>query len=122
MKIIFFVVAFIFAGISWFSQQIDWEYAYILFYIGLFMTSWFICLIFLYQEENESSKKYTVVTPSNLIYLVAISIIIFMFRKYDIKEYETVKYSFYKVVAIGNAIQGALIVAFYKVRDIFYHA
>ena len=122
MKIIYFVVACIFSALAWFSRQVSWEYENILFYVSLFLASWFVCLIFLYQEENESSKKYTILTPSNLIYVAVISIIIFMLRKYKIEEYETVKYSFYKVVAIVNAVQGLLIVAFYKIRDMYYHA
>jgi len=121
MKIIYFVVACFFAALSWICTQFTWEYANILFYICLFITSWYINLVFLYQEENDISKKYTVFTPYNLLYVIIISIILFLLRDYDIKKYETVKYSFYKIVAIVNAVQAALIVFFYKFRDIYTH-
>ena len=121
MKIIYFVVAFIFGVLSWICHEVPWQYSHILFYICLFITSWYINLVFLYQEENEVSKKYSVLTPSNLIYLIIISVILFLLRDYNIKKYETVTYSFYKIVAIVNAIQAAFIVIFYKFRDIFYH-
>jgi len=121
MKLIYFVVAVICAVISWITSQINWQYADILFYIALFITSWYINLIFLYQEGNEKSKKYTILTPWNLIYAVIIGGIIFYYKKYNIKDYATVKYAFYKLVAIINACQGALIVLFFKFRDIYYH-
>ena len=44
-----------------------------------------------------------------------------MLRDYHVKDYETIKYAFYKVVAIVNAVQAVLIVAFYKLRDIYTH-
>jgi hypothetical protein len=121
MKIIYFVVACIFAAIAWIATQLTWQYANILLYISIFFVSWFINLIFLYQEEHENSKKYTILTPSNLIYLVIIVAVLVILRKYDIKYYATVKYSFYKLVAIVNAVQAAFMVIFYKLRDIFYH-
>ena len=122
MKIFNLVIALIFGVFAWVCTQLNWQYANIIFYIALFIASWFVCLVFLYQDESETSKKYTVITPSNLIYVVIIAIIIFSLRKYNIKEYATVRYSFYKVVAIVNAVQGAVIVLYYKFRDIYYHA
>ena len=121
MKIIYFVVACIFAAISWVCTQIAWQYSNILLYIALFITSFYLCLVFLYQEENETSKKYTIFTPYNLAYVIIIAVILFTLRKYNIKEYTTIKYSFYKVIAIVNAIQGAIIMFYFKIRDIYYH-
>jgi hypothetical protein len=77
--------------------------------------------MFLYQEDHEKSKKYTILTPSNLIYVIIITTILIMLRKYNIKEYATIKYAFYKLVAIVNAVQAAFIAIFYKFRDIYYH-
>jgi membrane-associated phospholipid phosphatase len=119
MKIIYLGVTCILSVICWIATQLSWQYANILFYIALFFTSWYIDLFFLYQEEHESSKKYTIITPSNLVYLVIITIILFILRKYNIKEYATVKYAFYKLVVIVNAIQAAIIVIYYKLREIF---
>ena len=121
MKIIYFVVACFFAVVSWVCTQINWQYINIALYICIFISSWYLNLVFLYQEENEASKKYTLFTPSNLLYVVIIAVILFLLRDYDIKKYETVKYSFYKIVALVNAGQAALIVFFYKFRDIFVH-
>ena len=122
MKLIYFVVSCIFAAVCWIATQINWQYANILLYVALFITSWYINLIFLYQEDHESSKKYTIFTPSNLIYLIIISVILFNLRSYNIKDYETVKYAFYKIVALVNAGQALIIVLFFKFRDIYVHA
>lgn len=121
MKIIYFVVAVIFGALSWICTQTVWEYQYILQYIFLFLTSWFVCLIFLYQEENEGSKKYTLFTPYNLIYVIIVGVLIFLYRDYDLDKWQTSMNSFYKVVFIINGIQGLLIMAFYKLRDIYHH-
>ena len=121
MKMIYFVVSCIGAVICWIATQLNWQYANILLYIALFITSWYINLIFLYQEDHETSKKYTILTPSNLLYLIIISVILFSLRSYNIKNYETVRYAFYKVVVIVNACQAALIVIYFKLRDIYVH-
>jgi hypothetical protein len=121
MKIIYFVVACIFSAIAWIATQLTWQYANILFYIAIFLVSWFVALIFIYQENNEESKKYTILTPSNIIYFAIIAVLLIFFRKYDIQYYATAKYSFYKLVTIVNAAQGVFMIIFYKLRDIFYH-
>mgnify|MGYP001111288306 FL=1 len=74
MKIIYFVVALIFGTLSWICTQTNWQYSYIPQYVCLFIASLYVALIFLYQEEHESSKKYTLLTPSNLIYVIIIAI------------------------------------------------
>lgn len=121
MKIIYFVVTIIFGTLSWICTQTVWEYQYILQYLFLFLASWFLCLVFVYQEENESSKKYTLFTPYNLLYVVIVSVLIFLYRKYDLDKWQTSTNSFYKMVFIVNAVQGVLIMAFYKLRDIYHH-
>lgn len=121
MKLIYFVVSCIGAAICWIATQLNWQYANIILYIALFITSWYINLIFLYQEDHETSKKYTIFTPSNLIYVILISLIIFFLRDYRMRDYETVRYAFYKIVAVVNAFQAALIVIYFKLRDIYVH-
>ena len=121
MNIIFIVVAVLFGAISWICTQTVWEYQYILEYITLFISSFFVCLIFLYQEANQLSKKYKIITFPNLVYLVIILIALIVLRNYDLAEWSTSTYSFWKAIVVMNGIQGILIVLFFKIKDWYNH-
>ena len=121
MNIIFIVVAVLFGAISWICTQTVWEYQYILEYITLFISSFFVCLVFLYQEANQLSKKYKIITFPNLVYLVIILIALIVLRNYDLAEWSTSIYSFWKAVVVMNGIQGILIVLFFKIKDWYNH-
>ncbi len=121
MKIIYAVIAGIFSIIAWICTQTVWEYQYILQYIAAFFASFFVCLAFLCEEEYESSKKYVVFTPFNLIYAVLIIVLLVLFRNYEYEYWQTATGSFWRMVFTVNAIQGVLVLLFYKIRDWYYH-
>ncbi len=121
MKIIYAVIAVIFSVIAWICTQTVWEYQYILEYIAVFLASIFVCLVFIYQEENEVSKKYTLLTPYNLIYIIIVIILLVILRNYDYQYWRTAPGSFWKMVVTVNGIQGILLMLFYKIRDWYNH-
>ena len=121
MNIIFIVVAILFGAISWICTQTVWEYQYILEYIALFISSFFVCLVFLYQEANRTSKKYKIITFPNIVYIVIIVITLVFLRNYSLEEWNTSIYSFWKAVVVMNGIQGILIMLFFKIRDWYNH-
>lgn len=122
MKIVYAVIAIIFSAIAWICTQTRWEYQYILEYAAIFLASFFVCLVFLYQEENESSKKYTILTPYNLIYVILIIVLLVLFRNYEYEYWRDATGSFWKMIFTVNACQGAFLILFYKIRDWYYHA
>ena len=121
MKIIYAVIAIIFSVIAWICTQTVWEYQYILEYIAIFIASIFVVLVFIYQEENEISKKYTLFTPYNLIYIVLVIVLLVIFRDYEYEYWRTDSGSFWKMVITVNGIQGILLMIFYKIRDWYNH-
>ena len=70
MNLIYLVVSIILGTISWVTTQFSWQYAYILEYIFLFLTGWYICLFLFHQDEFDRSKTYNLLTPIHLIYTV----------------------------------------------------
>lgn len=121
MVLIYLVVSVILAVVTWVCSQLDWQYGYILMYFFLFMTSWYISLVFVYQEEYERSKKFTLLTPIHLIYLAIDIGLLIYFWKWDLKDFQTVKYAKYKAVILMNLIQGVFQMIFFKMRDIYIH-
>lgn len=121
MKIVYAVIATLLGVVAWICTQTVWEYQYILEYIAIFLASIFVCLVFIYQEENESSKKYTLFTPYNLIYIIIVVALLIVFRKYDYKYWRTESGSFWRMVVTVNGIQGLLLMLFYKIRDWYHH-
>jgi hypothetical protein len=131
MNLIYLVVAFILGLVTWICTQTTWQYAYILFYVFLFLCSWYINLFMLYQEENDKHKKYTLWTPANLIYVIIIAVLLFLLRdyhilelinKYTLSEFASKGYLFYKFVVILNMIQGIFLLLYFKIRSIYYNA
>lgn len=121
MKIVYTVIAGLFSVLAWVCTQTVWEYQYILEYIFVFLASFFICLVFLYQEENETSKKYTLITPSNLIYIIIVAALLIVLRKYKYEDWRIVNGSFWKVVVTVNGCEGIFLMIFYKIRDWYNH-
>ena len=121
MNVIYFVVAIILSGLAWISKQLVWQYANILFYIFLFFASWYINMFLFHQEEFEKHKKYNIFTPIHIIYPLIIIGLIWYFKDYRLKDYNTIKYSFYKLVIIVNASQAVLLNVYYKFVDIYQH-
>lgn len=121
MNIVYIVVAVIFGAISWICTQTVWEYQYIIEYIALFIASFFVAMVFLYQEANETSKKYKIVTFPNAIYVALILLALIFFRNYSLEDWQTSTYSFWKAVVVMNGIQGICIMIFYKIRDWYHH-
>ena len=121
MNIIYIVVAVIFGAISWICTQTVWEYQYIIEYIALFLSSFFVCQVFLYQEGNESSKEFKIITFPHLVYVAIIVIALFALRNYSLEDWQISTYSFWKAVVVMNGIQGILIMLFYKIRDWYHH-
>lgn len=121
MKIIYAVIAVILSVIAWICTQTVWEYQYILEYIAIFLASIFVCLVFIYQEENEVSKKYTLLTPYNLIYIIIVIVLLVILRNYDYEYWRTASGSFWKMVVTVNGIQGILLMLYYKIRDWYNH-
>ena len=121
MILIYFVVSAIFAAITWVCSQLDWQYGYILMYIFLFLTSWYISLIFVHQEEFDRSKKYTLITPGHIIYLaIDIGLLVYLW-KWNLKDFQTVKFAKYKAVVLLNLVQGSCLMIYYKLRAIYAH-
>ena len=121
MTLIYLVVSFILSAMVWVSSQLDWQYGYILMYIFLFLASWYVCLVFLYQEEYERTKKYTLITPAHLIFLAIDIGLLIYFWKWDLKDFETVRYARYKAVVLMNLIQGVCLMTYFKLRDVYTH-
>lgn len=121
MKIVYAVIAALLSVVAWICTQTVWEYQYILEYIAIFLASIFVCLVFIYQEENEASKKYTLFTPYNLIYIIIVAALLIAFSKYDYKYWRETSGSFWRMVVTVNGIQGILLMLFYKIRDWYHH-
>ena len=121
MTIIYMVVAAVLSAMVWVASQLDWQYGYILMYIFLFLASWYVSLVFVYQEEYDRSKKFTLLTPGHLIYLaIDVGLLIYLW-KWDIKDFETVRFAKYKAVVLMNLIQGILLMTYFKLKDIYTH-
>lgn len=121
MTIIYLIVSIILGAITWVCSQLSWQYGYILMYIFMFLTSWYICLVFIFQEEYEREKRFYIFTVPHLIYyLIDIGIIIF-FWKYNLKDWKTVTYARCKAMAVLNIVQGTILMAYYKLRSIYIH-
>lgn len=121
MILIYFVVACIMATLTWVCSQLDWQYGYILMYIFMFLTSWFISLIFVHQEEFDRSKKYTLITPGHIIFVVIdIGLLIYLW-KWNLKDFRTVRFALYKLAVLVNLIQGSCIMIYCKLRDVYEH-
>ena len=63
MTLIYLVVSVILSALVWVCSQLDWQYGYILMYFFLFFASWYVSLTFIYQEEYDRTKKFTLFTP-----------------------------------------------------------
>ncbi|MBR2290502.1 MAG: hypothetical protein IJ867_08040 [Clostridia bacterium] len=121
MTLIYLVVSVILGVVTWVCSNLDWQYGYILTYIFLFLTSWYVSLIFIYQEEYDRTKKFTVWTPAHLIYFVVdIGLLIYLW-KYNLKDWQTVKFAKYKAVVLLNLGQGLALTVYFKLRDIYLH-
>ncbi len=121
MILIYFVVSVIMAAITYVCSQLDWHYGYILMYIFMFLTSWFISLMFVHQEEFDRSKKYTLITPGHLIFLAIDICLLIYFWKWHIKDFQTVRFAKYKLVVLVNLIQGSFLMLYYKLVDFYTH-
>ena len=121
MTLIYLVVATILSAMVWVCSQLEWQYGYILMYFFLFMASWYICLVFIYQEEYDRSKKFTLFTPGHLLFLVIdIGLMVYLW-KWHLKDWQTVKYAKYKAVVLMNLIQGVALMTYFKLKDIYTH-
>lgn len=121
MTLIYLVVSIILAAATWGFSQLDWQYGYILMYIFMFFTSWYICLVFIYQEEYDRTKKFTLLTPGHLIYLVIdIGLLIWLW-KYDLKDFEKIRFARYKAIVLVNLAQGLALMFYFKLRDFYLH-
>ena len=121
MTLIYLVVSVILAAMVWVSSQLDWQYGYILMYFFLFMTSWYVSLVFIYQEEYDRTKKFYIFTVPHLIYMVIDIGLMIFFWKYKLKDWQTVKYAKYKAVVLMNLIQGVFLMTYFKLRDVYTH-
>lgn len=121
MTLIYLVVSVILSAIVWVCSQLDWQYGYILMYFFLFMTSWYISLVFIYEEEYDRTKKFSIFTVPHLIYFVIdVGLLIFLW-KYKLKDWQTVRYAKYKAVVLMNLIQGICLMTYFKLRDVYTH-
>lgn len=121
MVLIYFVVSVIMAALTWVSSQLEWQYGYILMYIFLFLTSWYISLIFVHQEDSDKLKRYTLISPLHLIFIaIDVGLLIYLW-KWDLKDFQTVRFARYKAVVLMNLIQGVALMTFYKLKDIYTH-
>ena len=121
MILIYFVVSCIMATLTWVCSQLDWHYGYILMYFFMFLTSWYICLLFVHQEEYDRTKKYTLITPGHLIFLaIDIGLLIYLW-KWNLKDFRTVRFALYKLVVLVNLIQGSCLMVYFKLRDFYEH-
>ena len=121
MTLIYLVVSIILGALVWVCSQLDWQYGYILMYFFLFITSSYISLVFIYEEEYDRTKKFSVFTVPHLIYYaIDIGLLIF-FWKYRLKDWKTVTYAKYKAVVLMNIIQGTFLMAYFKLRDFYTH-
>ena len=121
MILIYFVVSCIMATLTWVCSQLDWRYGYILMYIFMFLTSWFIALIFVHQEEFDRTKKYTLITPGHIIFLaIDIALLVYLW-KWNLKDFRTVRFALYKLVVLVNLIQGVGLMTYYKLRAVYEH-
>ena len=121
MTLIYFVVSVILSALVWVCSQLDWQYGYVLMYFFLFMTSWYVSLVFIYQEEYDRSKKFTLFTVPHLIYYLLDIALIVILWKYNLKDWKTVTYAKYKGVIILNLIQGSFLMLYFKLRDFYTH-
>lgn len=121
MTLIYLVVSVILAVVTWVCSQLDWNYGYILMYFFLFMTSWYISLVFTYQEEYDRTKQYVLFTPAHLIFVIVDIGLLIYFWKWKLEDFETVKFARYKAVVLMNLIQGLLQMLFFKLRSVYIH-
>ena len=122
MRNVYFVAAVLLSAVAWICTQTIWEYQYILEYIAIFFASWCVSMVFIFQEEGEDNKKYTIFTPYNLIYIVILLVLIFVvLRNYEFEYWQEVTGSFWRVVISLNGIQTLLTILFFKIRDWYYH-
>ena len=121
MTLIYLVVSVILSVMVWVSSQLDWRYGYILMYIFLFLASWYECLVFVYQEEYERTKKYTFFTPAHIIFLAIDILLLIYLWKWNLKDFQTVKYARYKAVVLMNLIQGSVLMGYFKFKDFYTH-
>ena len=121
MTLIYLVVSVILSAMVWVCSQLDWQYGYILMYFFLFIASWYISLVFIYQEEYDRSKKFFVFTIPHLIYVVIdVGLLIYLW-KYDLRDWQTVRLAKYKAVVLMNFIQGIFLMTYFKLRDVYKH-
>lgn len=121
MTLIYLVVSVILSVMTWVASQLDWQYGYILMYIIMFFASWYVSLVFVYQEEYDRSKKFTFFTPIHIIYLIIdIGLLIYLW-KWNLKDFQTIKFAKYKAVVLMNLIQGSFLMLYFKLRDVYLH-
>lgn len=121
MTLIYLVVSVILSVMTWVASQLDWQYGYILMYIFMFFASWYVSLVFVYQEEYDRSKKFTFFTPIHIIYLIIdIGLLIYLW-KWNLKDFQTIKFAKYKAVVLMNLIQGSFLMLYFKLRDVYLH-
>lgn len=121
MNLIYLVVSVILSAIVYITTQLDWQYAFYLEYVFLFLASWYLALVFISQEEYERSKKFEIFTPVHLLHWIAIGVALFFLWKYDIKKFRSNDFAFAKIVVIGHAIQTVFLNIYFKIRDIYHH-
>ena len=121
MVLIYFVVSVIMAALTWVSSQLEWQYGYILMYFFMFLTSWYIALIFVHKDDSDKLKRYTLISPLHLIFIaIDVGLLIYLW-KWNLKDFQTVRFARYKAVVLVNLIQGVCIMTYLKLRDIYTH-
>lgn len=121
MNLIYIVVSVILSAMVWVCSQLDWQYGYILMYIFLFFASWYASLVFIYQEEYDRSKKFILLTPAHIIYLIIDIGLLVYFWKWDLKDFQTIRFAKYKAIVLLNLLQGSFLMIYFKLRDIYLH-
>ena len=121
MTLIYLVVSVILAAMTWVCSQLDWQYGYILMYICMFFTSWYVALVFMYQEEYDRSKKFLVFTVPHILFYVIDILLLVLFWKYNLKEWRTVTYAKYKAIVLMNILQGSFLMLYFKLKDFYTH-
>ena len=97
MTLIYLVVSVILSVMVWVSSQLDW------------------------QEEYERTKKYTFFTPAHIIFFAIDILLLIYLWKWNLKDFQTVKYARYKAVVLMNLIQGSVLMGYFKFRDFYTH-
>ena len=121
MTLIYLVVAAILAAFTWVCSQLDWQYGYILTYIFLFLSSWYVSLVFVHQDEYDRSKKFVFFTPEHIIYFVILAGLLVWLWKYDLKNFQTSWNAKCKAVVLLNLAQGVAQMVYFKLRDFYTH-